>query len=207
MNFWKQSNHVMSYFKEENFRGDHRLPSSFMSGFLEVRSTLFCPPHSPVRVTSTDLQPGSQLKMGYQERTPCRYQIEFPEPPSNTFLSMCHFYLHAINANPCSFSEISPRVRRRQAPTTRSKLVEQSWLAVGLQLLLGGCRYLRNRLPCVPELLGDNITHILEVLESLLEGIDGGGALCAPLLAMIRVAIAVNCTHTVGLDSHVHLGF
>lgn len=36
MNFWKQTTHVMSYFKEENFRGDKRLPSSFMSGFLEV---------------------------------------------------------------------------------------------------------------------------------------------------------------------------
>lgn len=36
MNFWKQSNHVMSYFKEENFRADKRLPTSFMSGFLEV---------------------------------------------------------------------------------------------------------------------------------------------------------------------------
>lgn len=38
MNFWKQMNHVMSYFKEENFRGDKRLPDSFMSGFLEVGS-------------------------------------------------------------------------------------------------------------------------------------------------------------------------
>jgi NADH dehydrogenase (ubiquinone) 1 alpha subcomplex subunit 6 len=37
MNFWKQTTHVMSYFKEENFRGDKRLPSSFMDGFLEVR--------------------------------------------------------------------------------------------------------------------------------------------------------------------------
>jgi NADH dehydrogenase (ubiquinone) 1 alpha subcomplex subunit 6 len=36
MNFWKQTTHVMSYFKDENFRGDSRLPSSFMSGFLEV---------------------------------------------------------------------------------------------------------------------------------------------------------------------------
>jgi hypothetical protein len=26
----------MSYFKGENFRGDKRLPSSFMEGFLEV---------------------------------------------------------------------------------------------------------------------------------------------------------------------------
>jgi len=38
MNFWKQTTHVMSYFKEENFRGDKRLPSSFMSGFLEGRN-------------------------------------------------------------------------------------------------------------------------------------------------------------------------
>lgn len=39
MNFWKQSNHVMSWFKEENFRGAKRLPSNFMSGFLEVEQT------------------------------------------------------------------------------------------------------------------------------------------------------------------------
>ncbi|KAG5951276.1 hypothetical protein E4U53_003459 [Claviceps sorghi] len=38
MNFWKQTTHVMSYFKEENFRGDKRLPSSFMQGFLEGRN-------------------------------------------------------------------------------------------------------------------------------------------------------------------------
>lgn len=36
MNFWKQTTHVMSYFKDENFRGDERLPNSFMSGFLQV---------------------------------------------------------------------------------------------------------------------------------------------------------------------------
>ncbi|KEZ41528.1 hypothetical protein SAPIO_CDS7687 [Scedosporium apiospermum] len=38
MNFWKQTTHVMSYFKEENFRGDNRLPSSFIEGFLEGRN-------------------------------------------------------------------------------------------------------------------------------------------------------------------------
>ncbi|PHH82686.1 hypothetical protein CDD82_5136 [Ophiocordyceps australis] len=38
MNFWKQTTHVMSYFKEENFRGDKRLPSSFMTAFLEGRN-------------------------------------------------------------------------------------------------------------------------------------------------------------------------
>lgn len=41
MNFWKQTTHVMSYFKEENFRGDKRLPSSFMDGFLEVRQPTY----------------------------------------------------------------------------------------------------------------------------------------------------------------------
>jgi len=37
MNFWRQTTHIMSYFKEENFRGERTLPSSFMFGFLEVR--------------------------------------------------------------------------------------------------------------------------------------------------------------------------
>lgn len=35
MNFWKQQTHIMAYFSD-NFRGDKRLPSSFMDGFLEV---------------------------------------------------------------------------------------------------------------------------------------------------------------------------
>lgn len=39
MNFWRQTNHLMSYFKDENFRGDDRLPKNFMSGFLEVRQS------------------------------------------------------------------------------------------------------------------------------------------------------------------------
>jgi NADH dehydrogenase (ubiquinone) 1 alpha subcomplex subunit 6 len=43
MNFWKQANHVMSFFQEDNIRGDKRLPSSFMSGFLEVRSRMSVP--------------------------------------------------------------------------------------------------------------------------------------------------------------------
>lgn len=37
MNFWRQTNHIMSYFKEESFRGEKRLPSNFIEGFLEVR--------------------------------------------------------------------------------------------------------------------------------------------------------------------------
>lgn len=45
MNFWKQTTHVMSYFKEENFRGDKRLPSNFMEGFLEVSYPVLAPGH------------------------------------------------------------------------------------------------------------------------------------------------------------------
>ncbi len=40
MNFWRQSSHLMAYFKDENFRGSKRLPSNFITGFLEVG----CPP-------------------------------------------------------------------------------------------------------------------------------------------------------------------
>lgn len=38
MNFWRQTTHIMSYFKDENFRGNDRLPKSFMAGFLEGRN-------------------------------------------------------------------------------------------------------------------------------------------------------------------------
>ncbi|KAL2019521.1 hypothetical protein VTK56DRAFT_9555 [Thermocarpiscus australiensis] len=38
MNFWRQTHHIMAYFKEENFRGEKRLPSSFIAGFLEGRN-------------------------------------------------------------------------------------------------------------------------------------------------------------------------
>lgn len=48
MNFWKQTNHVMAYFKEENFRGEKRLPSSFMTGFLEVRLGFLLPREEPL---------------------------------------------------------------------------------------------------------------------------------------------------------------
>lgn len=36
MNFWRQTNHIMSYFKEESFKQGPKLPSSFIEGFLEV---------------------------------------------------------------------------------------------------------------------------------------------------------------------------
>ncbi|KAK4227914.1 hypothetical protein QBC38DRAFT_454769 [Podospora fimiseda] len=38
MNFWRQTNHIMNYFKQENFRGEKRLPANFMEGFLEGRN-------------------------------------------------------------------------------------------------------------------------------------------------------------------------
>jgi hypothetical protein len=73
------------------------------------------------------------------------------------------------------------RMQMRHA--TGSKLIEQPRLAVGLQLLLGRSGNLRNRLPCVPELLCDNITHVLEILEPLLQRVNGSCALCELLLA------------------------
>ncbi|KAJ2899098.1 hypothetical protein MKZ38_003404 [Zalerion maritima] len=38
MNYWRQMTHMMSYFKDENWRGDKRLPSNFMEGFIEGRN-------------------------------------------------------------------------------------------------------------------------------------------------------------------------
>ncbi|EGS20482.1 NADH-ubiquinone oxidoreductase B14 subunit-like protein [Thermochaetoides thermophila DSM 1495] len=38
MNFWRQQSHVMAFFKEEHFRGEKRLPSNFITGFLEGRN-------------------------------------------------------------------------------------------------------------------------------------------------------------------------
>jgi len=45
MNFWRQTTHIMSYFKEENFRGEKSLPTNFMSGFLEVSPSPSSLPH------------------------------------------------------------------------------------------------------------------------------------------------------------------
>ncbi|KAK0722346.1 hypothetical protein B0T26DRAFT_702359 [Lasiosphaeria miniovina] len=38
MNFWRQTAHIMAFFKDENFKGEKRLPSSFIQGFLEGRN-------------------------------------------------------------------------------------------------------------------------------------------------------------------------
>lgn len=58
MNFWKQTTHVMSYFKGENFRGDRRLPSNFMTGFLEVSRLvpMLCKGSSLTRFTGSELK-------------------------------------------------------------------------------------------------------------------------------------------------------
>lgn len=67
MNFWRQTTHIMSYFKEENFRGDKRLPSNFMEGFMEV-STAAAGGHWSIlcltseRVMLTHLGTGPELE-------------------------------------------------------------------------------------------------------------------------------------------------
>ena len=36
MNYWRQTNHIMSYLREE--QAEKKLPSNFITGFLEVCS-------------------------------------------------------------------------------------------------------------------------------------------------------------------------
>lgn len=65
MNFWRQTTHIMSYFKDENFRGDERLPKNFMDGFLEVRwnppwDYSFLPSHGTNQVSKTGSQLGQE---------------------------------------------------------------------------------------------------------------------------------------------------
>lgn len=62
MNFWRQTNHLMSFFKEENFRGGKRLPSSFVAGFLEVSTELVSSCNVSIRTDAQHL--GSQLGCG-----------------------------------------------------------------------------------------------------------------------------------------------
>ncbi|KAK3692407.1 hypothetical protein B0T22DRAFT_435686 [Podospora appendiculata] len=38
MNYWRQTNHIMSYFNGDNLGGDKKLPANFMSGFLQGRN-------------------------------------------------------------------------------------------------------------------------------------------------------------------------
>ena len=40
MNYWKQTSHVMKYFRTDEDE-NAKLPKNFIQGFLEVRSTQF----------------------------------------------------------------------------------------------------------------------------------------------------------------------
>lgn len=115
MNFWKQSNHVMSYFKEENFRAAKRLPTNFMSGFLEVCSTFQI--SSGAFVANLFFPPRVATKVGYQ-RDPYRYQIELPEPQNRDPFPMCQLNPHAVNAKVMQYFYLAS--------------VEQTRFAVGL---------------------------------------------------------------------------
>lgn len=114
MNFWKQTNHIMSYFKEENFRGEKRLPTNFMSGFLEVCSKLHVSPFE-LSVTNVFFFPRVATEVGYQ-RDPYRDQIDLPEPQAR--FPMCQLYPHAVNAEFMQYLYLV--------------LVEQTRFAVGL---------------------------------------------------------------------------
>jgi len=43
MNYWKQLNHVMKYFRAEE-DSSAKLPQNFITGFLEVCKTVICLP-------------------------------------------------------------------------------------------------------------------------------------------------------------------
>lgn len=75
---------------------------------------------------------------------------------------------HAVNAEIC-----------RSIMSGSPLLVEKTWLAVRLQLLFGWRRCLSHLgLSGCPELFCDDITHVLEIFQSLLKSIDSGGSLC-----------------------------
>lgn len=38
MNFWRQTTHIMSYFKEESLHRTKDRPTNFLEGFLEVHT-------------------------------------------------------------------------------------------------------------------------------------------------------------------------
>ena len=68
MNYWKQLNHVMKYFRGEEDPKAH-LPKNFISGFLEVR----CIGSESTASMKTDKEVGSQLDQN---------DIFHPETPS-----------------------------------------------------------------------------------------------------------------------------
>lgn len=84
MNFWKQTTHVMSYFKEENFRGDKRLPSSFMEGFLQVgkrRLGTGIPGDDFFLLTNLDRDATRERCFGQQKNECFRTYISIRTPP------------------------------------------------------------------------------------------------------------------------------
>ncbi|KAM7207386.1 hypothetical protein V8F20_002266 [Naviculisporaceae sp. PSN 640] len=38
LNYWRGDSHIMAYFDEGNLQGEKKLPSNFMTGFLEGRN-------------------------------------------------------------------------------------------------------------------------------------------------------------------------
>lgn len=76
MNFWKQTTHVMSYFKGENIRGEKR-PSSFMAGFLEVG-------HAPHATRDASLSQVGRVGTDDGSRTwACVYKPSILQPSQN----------------------------------------------------------------------------------------------------------------------------
>lgn len=112
---------------------------------------------------------------------------------------MCHIYPHAMNAFQCKFSIRATQSRClgfRRLPNSQVRgesppwgwlacLVVQTWLAILIQLLPRGRWDLGDGLPCNPEFLSDDVTEVLEVLESFLKGINSRSSLWISVLASV----------------------
>lgn len=157
MNFWKQTTHVMSYFKDENFRGDKRLPSSFMTGFLEVRPK--CPRYIVCRFT--DIQFLRVAIRARKKRAPL--YIRFNTPCKRITV------LNAITMSNHMYPLALLLVRRKawflskdpKQDIVRSVLLSTELLLCAEFLSLG------------PELIGNNVTDVLQIYQSLLQCIHG----------------------------------
>lgn len=64
MNFWRQTTHIMSYFKEESLHRTKDRPTNFLEGFLEVHIHR---PRWPQRASLTS-HSGSQLELAQTGR-------------------------------------------------------------------------------------------------------------------------------------------
>ncbi|KAK4214558.1 NADH-ubiquinone oxidoreductase 14.8 kDa subunit [Rhypophila decipiens] len=38
LNYWRGNSHILAYFNEQNLQGDNKLPSNFITGFLQGRN-------------------------------------------------------------------------------------------------------------------------------------------------------------------------